>query len=195
MSRLENKPVAIPNGVKVSFKNNILEVHGPMGTLNQFINNNINITINITGHVVVVTKDNNLRKSTNKFNNSSLQGLFRGLIINMLQGVTVGFRKDLELKGLGYKANIENNTIILSVGFSHLVKIVIPKTLKVNIKIMPDKTTVISVFGIDKCEVGTFAATIRQVRPPEPYKGFGIKYINEKIIRKAGKVATSSNKN
>ncbi|MDR0915541.1 MAG: 50S ribosomal protein L6 [Endomicrobium sp.] len=190
MSRLENKPVEIPDGVEVLFINNILEVNGPMGTLRQLINNNVKLTIDSVKHIIIVKKDKNVCKQHKR--NSGLQGLFRGLIINMLKGVTIGFKKDLELKGLGYKVSLESNKIILFVGFSHPVTIVIPKELKVKATIMQDKTTLISILGIDKCEVGTFAATLRQVKPPDPYKGFGIKYFDEQIIRKAGKVATSS---
>jgi large subunit ribosomal protein L6 len=193
MSRLENKPVQIPDKVKVLFTNNVLEINGPNGTLRQVISDKIQLNINNVEHIISITKSNNICKSKYKRYNS-LQGLFRGLIINMLQGVTIGFKKDLEIRGLGYKAYIENNSIILSVGFSHVVKFIIPQTLQVKTKVMPNKTTLISIYGIDKCEVGTFAAILRQVKPPEPYKGSGIKYLNEQIIRKAGKAAASSNK-
>ncbi|MDR0890717.1 MAG: 50S ribosomal protein L6 [Endomicrobium sp.] len=200
MSRLENKPINIPNGVNLQIVNGMLYVRGPKGVVTQVINDNLQLTIDTSQNIVTVERK--IQKSLNKrktvhisiAKHRGLQGLFRGIVSNMIQGVTLGFKKELSVIGLGYKANIENNNIVLTVGFSHLVKLQIPKTLEVITKLMLDKSTLISVIGIDKCIVGTFAAKIRQVKPSEPYKGFGIRYINEKVIRKAGKVATSSNK-
>ncbi|MDR2665852.1 MAG: 50S ribosomal protein L6 [Endomicrobium sp.] len=187
MSRLGKKPINVPEKVKIEFKDKFLEVTGPVGKLSQVIDKNLDVKIN-EGNLIVEALGNSRR-------HNMLQGLIRGLVVNMIEGVTKGFKKQLEMIGLGYKANIENGeNLILVVGFSHLVTIPIPHTVKITSVLTPDKNTLITITGIDKCEVGAFAAKIRAVKPPEPYKGFGIKYLDEKIIRKAGKAAAGSGK-
>ncbi|MDR1926564.1 MAG: 50S ribosomal protein L6 [Endomicrobium sp.] len=187
MSRLGKKPVQMPVKVEAEFKNGVLEVTGPSGKLLQAINKKINVKIDKDSILVEV-----LGKSR-EYN--MLHGLTRGLIVNMVEGVTKGFKKELEAVGLGYKANIEGGKkLVLAVGFSHLVNLQIPPTVKVSVALTPDKNTLITVTGIDKCEVGAFAAKIRAVKPPEPYKGFGIRYLGEKIIRKIGKAAAGGKK-
>ncbi|MDR3071212.1 MAG: 50S ribosomal protein L6 [Endomicrobium sp.] len=188
MSRLGKKPVQMSEKVKAEFRNGVLEVEGPGGKLLQtIVNDKINIKIN-NGTILVeamgCSREHNM-----------LHGLTRGLVVNMVEGVSKGFKKELEVIGLGYKANIENGVkLILFVGFSHSVNLQIPSTVKVTTAVTPDKNTLITVTGIDKYEVGAFASKIRAVKPPEPYKGFGIRYLGEKIIRKAGKAAAGSGK-
>jgi large subunit ribosomal protein L6 len=187
MSRLGKKPVEIPEKVKVEFKNSLLEIKGPYGELSKVINKEINIRI-IDRSIYVEALEKSRR-------HNMLHGLIRGLVVNMIEGVTKGFKKELEVVGLGYKANIENeNKLVLSVGFSHLISLSIPITVKVVSVLTPNKNTLITITGIDKYEVGAFAANIRAIKPPEPYKGFGIRYLGEKIIRKAGKTATGLSK-
>jgi large subunit ribosomal protein L6 len=187
MSRLGKKPVQIPEKVKAEFKNGLLEITGPGGKLSQAIDNKINIKIDEDSILVEALGQS---REHNMFH-----GLTRGLIVNMVHGVTKGFKKELEAIGLGYKVNIEGGKkLVLAVGFSHLVNLAIPSTIKVTAALTPDKNTLITVTGIDKYEVGAFAAKIRAVKPPEPYKGFGIRYLGEKIIRKAGKAAAGSGK-
>jgi large subunit ribosomal protein L6 len=184
MSRLGKKPVQISENIKTEFKNGVLEITGPVGKLSQVIDNKINIKVD---------KDSVLVESLGESReHNMIHGLTRGLVVNMIEGVTKGFKKELEAIGLGYKANIEGGKkLVLAVGFSHLVNLPIPSTVKVTTALTPDKNTLITVTGIDKYEVGAFAAKIRAVKPPEPYKGFGIRYLGEKIIRKAGKAAAA----
>ncbi|MDR1511312.1 MAG: 50S ribosomal protein L6 [Endomicrobium sp.] len=187
MSRLGKKPISIPEKVKVEFKDKVLEVTGSGGKLLRMIVKGVGIKINKDN--LVVEALGNLRE------HNMLHGLMRKLIANMIEGVERGFKKQLEMIGLGYKASIEDGkNLILAVGFSHLVTVPIPNTVKVTSALTPDKNTLITVAGIDKYKVGAFAAKIRAIKPPEPYKGFGIKYLEEVIIRKAGKAATGSGK-
>lgn len=187
MSRLGKKPVQLPEKVKAEFKNGVLEVSGPGGKLSQVIDKKI---------TVKVDKDNLLVEPLgNSREHNMMHGLYRGLIVNMVEGVTKGFKKELEVTGLGYKANIEGGkNLVLAVGYSHLVTLPIPSTVKVTAALTPDKNTLVTVTGIDKYEVGAFAAKIRGVKPSEPYKGYGIKYVGEHIIRKAGKAAAGGKK-
>jgi large subunit ribosomal protein L6 len=188
MSRLGKKPVLMPKNVNAEFKDGTLKVTGPGGELLQAIDSKINLKID---------KDNILVESLGESRQHNMfHGLIRGLVVNMIEGVTKGFKKELEAIGLGYKANIEGgNKLVLAVGFSHLVNLMIPSTVKVAVATTRDKkNTLITVTGADKYEVGAFAAQIRAVKPPEPYKGFGIRYLGEKIIRKAGKAAAGGKK-
>ncbi|MDR1928719.1 MAG: 50S ribosomal protein L6 [Endomicrobium sp.] len=191
MSRLSKKPISVSRNINSTFKNGIFEVNGPNGKLSLVINSKI--TIKICDFNIFVEALEESRKS------NVLRGLTRGLIVNMIKGVEHSFKKELEVVGLGYKVNIENNEngfkkLVLSVGFSHLVNLCIPYDIKVNTNIMANKNTIITVVGIDKYKVGAFAAQIRLVKPPEPYKGFGIRYLTENILRKAGKAAASMKK-
>jgi large subunit ribosomal protein L6 len=177
----------MPEKVKAEFNNGLLGITGPGGKLSQVIDNKINIKIDRDSIFVEALGES--RK------HNMLHGLTRGLVVNMIEGVTSGFKKELEAIGLGYKVSIEGGKkLVLAVGFSHLVNLSIPSTVKVTVVLMPDRNTLITVMGIDKYEVGAFAAKIKAVKPPEVYKGFGIRYLGEKIIRKAGKAATGSGK-
>ncbi|MDR2860412.1 MAG: 50S ribosomal protein L6 [Elusimicrobiota bacterium] len=184
MSRLGRKPIQLPEKVKAGFNNGVLEVTGPGGKLLQVVDKKIGVKVD----------GNNLffEQLGNTSEHNMLQGLYRGLANNMVAGVTQGFKKELELVGLGYKANIEGGKkLVMSVGFSHIVSLDIPTTVKVTSALTPDKNTLVTITGIDKYEVGAFAAKVRGVKPPEPYKGFGIRYVGEHIIRKAGKAAAA----
>ena len=187
MSRLGKKLVQMPEEVKAEFKNGVLEITGPGGKLSQAVDNKIGIKIDKDGILVEVFGESR--------EHNMLHGLTRGLVVNMVEGITKGFKKELEAIGLGYKANIEGEKkLVLAVGFSHLVNLQIPSTVRVTTALMPDRNTLITVTGADKYEVGAFAAKIRAVRPPETYKGFGIRYLGEKIVRKAGKAAAAGKK-
>lgn len=175
MSRIGKLPVAIPSGVKISLDGNLLTVAGPKGSLSQQLHERMSIAVE-TDQVKVS------RPSDSK-QDSALHGLTRSLINNMVLGVTAGFKKDLEINGVGYRAEIAGNVLTMSLGFSHPVVYELPEGISVEIV----KQTKLSVIGIDKQLVGSAAAKIRSYRKPEPYKGKGIKYADERIMRKAGK--------
>ena len=184
MSRLGKKPITIPEKVKAEFKNGILEISGANGKLSQLIDERINVKIENS----TVTLE---QKAESKEANM-MQGLMRGLVCNMIEGVTSGYKKELELDGLGFKAVMSGKQITLTVGYSHTVTLDIPEGIKVVTGMTQDKIPTLTISGADKQKVGAFAAQVRAVKPPEPYKGFGIKYVGEKIIRKAGKAAAGS---
>ncbi len=175
MSRIGKLPVTIPSGVKISLDGNMMTVAGPKGSLSQSLHERMTIAVE-TDQVKVS------RPSDSK-QDSALHGLTRALINNMVVGVTVGFKKDLEINGVGYRAEIAGNVLTLSLGYSHPVVYELPDGISVEI----EKQTKLSVIGIDKQLVGSAAAKIRSYRKPEPYKGKGIKYADERIVRKAGK--------
>lgn len=175
MSRIGKMPIEIPGGVTVKIDGNSLNVKGPKGQLERELHPEMIIAIE--DNKIVVT-----RPSDNK-NHRALHGLTRTLINNMVQGVTQGFEKKLELVGVGYRAAKQGNKLVLNVGYSHPVEMDPGKDLSVEVP-APNKITVM---GIDKEKVGAFAANVRAVREPEPYKGKGIKYEGEWIRRKAGK--------
>ena len=176
MSRIGKRPVAIPAGVTINVSDdNLVTVKGPKGQLNQQIHKNIKVLVD----------DNEVRverPADDKFN-KSLHGLSRTLIYNMVEGVTKGFQKNLELVGVGYRAQKQGNKLVLTVGYSHPVEI----NEEAGVEFEVPAPNRIIVKGIDKQKVGALASKIRSVRPPEPYKGKGIKYENERILRKVGK--------
>ena len=176
MSRIGKKPIAIPNGVEVKIgDDNHISVNGPKGQLAQVFDRDIKFTVE-DGFIVVDRPDNQRE-------HRSLHGLSRTLLANMVIGVTDGFKKDLEIQGVGYRAAMDGSTLVLSVGYSHPVKVVPPD----GITFVVEANTKLSVSGINKQVVGEQAAQIRRVRPPEPYKGKGIRYAGEVVRRKAGK--------
>ena len=176
MSRIGRAPVAIPAGVEINVAdNNVVTVKGPKGTLTQQFN--ANMTINVEGNVVTVTRPNDLKE------NRALHGLTRSLLNNMVVGVTEGFKKTLEVNGVGYRVALEGNKLVMNLGFSHQVIMEAPAGITVEV---PNPNLIV-VSGFDKQLVGQFAANIREKRPPEPYKGKGIKYSDEVIRRKVGK--------
>ena len=183
MSRIGRMPIAVPAGVTVEIaENNHVTVKGPKGTLERTLPSEMDIKLE--GAEVVVTRPNDLKKM------KSLHGLTRTLINNMVVGVTEGFSKNLEINGVGYRAQLKGNTLNLSLGFSHPVVVEPPK----GIKFECPSANAITVSGIDKEVVGQIAAEIRSFREPEPYKGKGIKYAGEHIRRKEGKAGAKGKK-
>ncbi|QGG49171.1 50S ribosomal protein L6 [Heliorestis convoluta] len=182
MSRIGKKPVAIPAGVEVTVDGNVVTVNGPKGRLSRELHSDI--VVNVEDNVVHVS-----RPSDQKLHRS-LHGLSRTLIANMVEGVTNGFSKNLELVGVGYRAAKQGKKLVLTVGFSHPVEFEPEEGLEVEVP----APTKITVKGIDKERVGALAANIRKVREPEPYKGKGIKYEGEVIRRKVGKTGGKKGK-
>jgi large subunit ribosomal protein L6 len=182
MSRVGKKPVTIPSGVTVTVnKDNIVSVKGPKGELKETIDRDI----------VVSVKDGQVEigRPTDQIRHRAMHGLYRALIANMVKGVTEGYKKDLELVGVGYKASNQGNLLDLSLGYSHNIIFEVPKELKLATAQEKGQNPTISLEGIDKQLLGQVAAKIRGLRKPEPYKGKGVKYIGEYIRRKAGKAA------
>ncbi|MEK3733331.1 MULTISPECIES: 50S ribosomal protein L6 [Paenibacillus] len=175
MSRIGRKPIAIPSGVDVTLDNNVITVKGPKGTLTRVLHKDMQITVENNEINVVRPSDNKMHRS--------LHGTTRSVVSNMVSGVTEGFSKNLELVGVGYRASKSGDKIVLNVGYSHPVEI----APEAGIEFEVAGNTKITVKGIDKERVGAYAAKIRSVREPEPYKGKGIKYEGERIIRKEGK--------
>lgn len=182
MSRIGKKPVPIPAGVKVNIEGSKVTIQGPKGTLTQTFDPNLQIQVK-DGHIIVTAPD--------APGYSALHGLTRALINNMVIGVTEGYKRTLEVEGVGYRAELQGKNLVLSVGLSHQVTIEPPPGITFTV----DKSQrVFTVEGIDKQLVGEVAARIRAVRPPEPYKGKGIRYQGEKIRRKAGKAGKTGAK-
>jgi len=178
MSRIGRAPINIPPGVDISVSDtNVITVKGPKGTLERLISPEIGIGVD--GAVINVTRRSDAPR------HRSLHGLSRSLINNMVVGVTDGFRKELEINGVGFRAVKEGKKLVMNLGFSH--QVIIEETDSIAIAVPAPNRVVIS--GIDKQAVGQFAADVRRKRPPEPYKGKGIKYANEVIRRKEGKKA------
>jgi large subunit ribosomal protein L6 len=177
MSKLAKKPVIVAEGVNILFENDVVKINGPKGNLLFRIPEGVDVKLE-EGRLVVSLKDKD-----NEELRPSL-GLTRAMVSNMVTGVSKGFEKRLELSGVGYRAQVSGQDLALSVGFSHPVKIVAAPGLAFAVN-----ENVITVSGVDKDLVGNMAARIRAIRPPEPYKGKGIKYQNEKIRRKVGKAA------
>ena len=175
MSRIGNKPITIPAGVTVELNGKNVTVKGPKGTLSIEINNVIDAQVE--GNVLTVTRPNEEKET------KALHGLTRSLLNNMVVGVSEGFKKQLEINGVGYRAAKQGKELVLNLGYSHQVKFT--ETDGITIEV-PSQTSII-VSGADKQKVGQLAAEIRASRAPEPYKGKGIKYVDEVIIRKEGK--------
>ena len=175
MSRIGNKPITVPAGIDVAIDGQKITVKGPKGTLERIVNDNI--SIKLENGVIVVTRPNDEKE------NRSLHGLTRTLINNMIEGVSNEFTKQLEINGVGYRAAKQGNKIVLTLGYSHPVEMVEPQGITYEV---PNPNSII-VKGIDKELVGQMAAEIRSKRPPEVYRGKGIKYVDEHIRRKEGK--------
>lgn len=182
MSRIGKKPVGIPTGVSVTVnKDNEIVVKGPKGELRQAVDRDIAIE--------VVDNQIQIKRPTDQIRHRAMHGLYRALVGNMVTGVTEGFKKELELVGVGYKASNQGNLLDLSLGYSHNIVVEVPKELKVTTAQEKGDNPRITLEGIDKQLLGQVAAKIRSLRKPEPYKGKGVKYRNEFIRRKAGKAA------
>jgi len=190
MSRIGKKPVDIPKGVKFEQKGRCIKVSGPLGELQMDCHPRIKVKIdNAEGKILVENKRPQDRQ------NRQLHGTMRALIANMVIGVSKGFERKMEIYGTGYNLKEQGEKLVFQVGFCHPIGLVIPKGIKVNIDVgatrgndVPAKFTL---SGIDKCLLGQFAADIRKIRPPEPYKGKGIRYTDEHVRRKVGKAFAS----
>jgi large subunit ribosomal protein L6 len=182
MSRIGKQPVKIPNGVTVTVGNdNVVTVKGPKGELKQAIDRDIKVAVQ-DGEV-------NFERPTDQIRHRALHGLYRALIANLVKGVTDGYKKNLELVGVGYKASNQGNLLDLSLGYSHNIIFEIPKELKLTTAQEKGQNPTIFLEGTDKQLIGQVAAKIRGLRKPEPYKGKGVKYVGEVVRRKAGKAA------
>jgi len=177
LSRVGRKPIKIPDGVQVEVVDNLVKVSGQKGELTQEIHPSITVVVE-DGHIYVH------RPSDSKLH-KSLHGLYRALIANMVKGVSEGFEKRLEIIGIGYKAEKKGRSLLLQLGYSHPIVFRPPEGIELNVP----APNVISVSGASKELVGNVAAKIRSLRPPEPYKGKGIRYVDEWVRRKAGKSA------
>ncbi len=177
MSRIGKKPIEIPKGVTVTLNGHNLKVKGPKGELEDNFHKNMKIEVKV--NEIIVTRPNDLKE------NKALHGLTRALIQNMVQGVTEGYQKNLEIVGVGYRAEMKGTNLLMNIGYSHPIYFMPPE----EINIQTPAPTQISVSGIDRQLVGMVASKIRSIRKPEPYKGKGIKYSDEQIQRKAGKTA------
>ena len=176
MSRIGRAPITVPAGVEIKIEdNNVVTVKGPKGTLTQQFN--ANMAIALDNGVLTVTRPNDAKE------NRALHGLTRTLINNMIVGVTEGFKKELDVNGVGYRVAKEGNKLVMNLGFSH--QVIMEEKDGISIEVPGPNKIIIS--GCDKQVVGQFAAEVREKRPPEPYKGKGIKYVDEVIRRKAGK--------
>jgi large subunit ribosomal protein L6 len=175
MSRIGRVPVGIPQGVKVQMAAGVLSVEGPKGKLQQTVNPDVEIKIE--NNQGIVTRRNELKKT------KAMHGLYRKLFDNMVAGVTKGFQKALVINGVGYRAEIQGKSLVLTLGFSNPVEYPIPEGLKIEC----ESQSKVVVSGISRERVGQVAAEIRSIRPPEPYKGKGIKYETETVRRKVGK--------
>ncbi len=175
MSRIGRKPINIPAGVEVKVDGSVVTVKGPKGTLTQKFNSKMNIAVE--GTEIIVSRPDDTKES------KSLHGLTRSLIANMVTGVTEEFKKELEVNGVGYRVAKKGNVLEMTLGYSHLVNVSETEDIKIDVP-APNK---IIIHGPDKQKVGQFAAEVREKRPPEPYKGKGIKYVDEVIRRKEGK--------
>jgi len=182
MSRIGKMPVSLPSGVTVSVDDaNVVTVKGPLGTLSQKIDSDI--TVEIENNELVLSRPNDEKRL------KSLHGLYRALIANMVVGVSKGYRKDLELVGVGYRAEANGQRLEMNLGYSHDIVIELPQEIKVETKTEKRSNPIIILSSIDKQLIGHVAAKIRSLRPPEPYKGKGIKFVGERLRRKAGKSA------
>ncbi|MDJ0853421.1 MAG: 50S ribosomal protein L6 [Myxococcota bacterium] len=179
MSRIGNQPVPLPSGVSVDSKEGVVRVKGPKGEL----------TATLPASIALEVADGTatLKRPDESKTSRSLHGLARALLANMVTGVSAGFVKELEIEGVGYRGDVKGKSLNLALGFSHPVEVPVPEGLSVSV----DGNTKIKIEGIDKGLVGQFAADIRSIRPPEPYKGKGIRYAGERVRRKVGKAGAA----
>ena len=175
MSRMGKNPVVIPEKVNVDLKDQAINVKGPKGELNMLLTGLVNVTVD--GGQIVVKPANDSKEAR------SMWGTTRSNLQNMVQGVSEGFTRDLEVRGVGFRASVQNGILTLSLGFSHEVKYVIPEGIEIKV----DKQTMLSISGANKQRVGQVAAEIRALRKPEPYKGKGVRYTDEYVRMKEGK--------
>jgi len=179
MSRVGKKTIQIPEKTEISYKDRLVTVKGTKGTLTRSIHPSVDLKIDKDAVNVTILEENR--------NSGAFQGLVRSLVANMVHGVSNGFERTLEINGIGYRAELKGKTIVFNLGFSHPINFDLPKGIEASI----DRNNVIKLNGIDKELLGHTAAAIRKLRPPEPYKGKGIKYAEETIRKKAGKTGTT----
>lgn len=182
MSRVGKLPITIPEGVSINSKNNVVQVKGPKGELTQPIDRDITVEVK-DGEVVV-------SRPTEQKRHKAMHGLYRALINNMVEGVSKGYKKELELVGVGYKASAQGSLLELNLGYSHSIFLQVPEGISVKAETAKGKNPVVSLEGFDKQLIGQVAAKIKSLRPVEPYKGKGIRFVGESIRRKAGKAAS-----
>ena len=180
MSRIGNKPIPLPDGVSLDTAEGQVRVKGPKGTLSERLPDAIDMQVK-DGSVVFARPDDSVE-------NRALHGLARALVANMVQGVVEPFAIELEIQGVGYRAEASGKKLTLLLGFSHPVEMEVPDGLKVSV----DRNVIVRIEGIDRRQVGQFAADVRKLRPPEPYKGKGVRYVGEHVRRKVGKAATGT---
>ena len=183
MSRIGNNPIAIPEGVTVTQEGAVIKVTGKLGELFQTIDSSV--TVSITDNIITLTRDSDNKDVRAK------HGLYRALIANMILGVSVGHSKKLEFRGVGYRAATQGQNLDISVGYSHNIIYHIPAEVKVVAETEKGKAPIVTISGNDKQLVGAIAARIRSERKPEPYKGKGIRYVDEYVRKKAGKTAAA----
>ena len=181
MSRIGNKPVTLPSGVTFNFADHKVTIKGPKGELSQQIDPDFTIKTD-NGEVVVL-------RPTDQKRHKAMHGLYRALIASMVEGVSNGYKINLELVGVGYKANVQSNVLELSLGYSHNIFLAVPSEIKIQAAQEKGANPIISLQGIDKQLIGQVAAKIRSLRKVEPYKGKGIRFVGEQVRRKAGKAA------
>jgi large subunit ribosomal protein L6 len=188
MSRIGKLPIKIPAGVTVTFKDDVVSVKGPKGELSQSINPAINVTIE-DGHI---SFEENLKKLVDEpKQRHAYHGLYRALVNNMIIGVSEGYKKELELVGVGYRASNQGNIIEFALGYTHPIFLQLPSEVKVETKSERNKNPLIILESCDKQLLGQVCSKIRSFRKPEPYKGKGIKFVGEEIRRKSGKTASA----
>ena len=186
MSRIGKLPISIPAGVTVTLKDNVVTVKGPKGEMSQYVNPAINVSIE-DGHVVLTENENEMLDNPKQ--KHAFHGLYRSLVHNMVVGVSEGYKKELELVGVGYRASNQGNIIELNLGYTHNIFIQLPAEVKVETKSERNKNPLIILESCDKQLLGQVCSKIRSFRKPEPYKGKGIKFVGEEIRRKSGKSA------
>jgi large subunit ribosomal protein L6 len=177
MSRIGNKPISIPSGVKVQIKDGTVEVQGPKGKMN----------VRVPAGISFEQKDSTLMAKRETEEHRALHGLARALVGNAVTGVTQGFKKELDIVGVGYRAEVKGKNLVLALGFSHPIEFPIPE----GIQIAVEKQTHMTVSGADKNQVGQIAANLRALRPPDPYKQKGIRITGERLKKKAGKAGAA----
>ena len=181
MSRIGNNPIAIPSGVEVKVDNNIVTIKGPKGELTQTIDL---VDVKVEENQVVLSRNGQSKEEKSK------HGLYRSLINNCVEGVSKGFKTEQELVGVGYRATVSGQLLELNLGFSHTIFMQIPSEVKVSTEAVKGQPPLVTFESIDKQLLGQVSAKLRSLRPPEPYKGKGIKFKGEQLRRKAGKTAT-----
>ena len=181
MSRIGNQPISLPDQVSLEVSDNLVTVKGPKGELTQKIDPDLEVSIE-DGTV-------NVKRPTDQKRHKAMHGLYRSLVANMVEGVSEGFKKQLELVGVGYKASVQGNVLELSLGYSHNIFMAVPEEVKVTADTQKGKNPIVTLESTDKQLLGDVAAKIKSLRKVEPYKGKGIRFVGEHIRRKAGKTA------